>query len=149
MADFDWGNLLYIGIMIAFAILGSKKKRKPATTRVPYQSSPEPEVESSPGFFEQVFGDDFRSQFSGENKSVTKPVFEHIYNEKSNNDFVDKSSPEPDVKENETIYKAVQDRQLDNNVPQYPETFELYDNLNDFSFRKAIIYSEILSRKEY
>ena len=55
MADFDFGNLFYIAIMIAFAIFGAKKKKK--TQRRAYSPADESQIETKPGFFEKIIND--------------------------------------------------------------------------------------------
>lgn len=150
MADFDFSTIIYIVVMILFAILGGRKRKKPQqspSVQKEYQAPPETDT----GF------DLFEKYFREDPFSVEKPV------EKSTDDFMEFEEPEhPEMEEAdfvETIRQDIGDplhSQHNKVMEEEHDKIEVIDldreidsPVSDFDIRKAVIYSEILKRKTF
>ena len=147
MADFDWGNLLYLAVIIALSILGGrkKKKRKP----IPYQPVTESQSDSDTGFFEKILGEDVKEFFPNIQNEAPKPVFEHIYDEPSPSPIVNDNVKEDFDRRRKIGDKSPRKPQIINEEAIHEDRSEIFDVLKDFDLRKAVIYSEILTPKKY
>ena len=151
MADFDFGNILYLIALILFAVLGSRKKKKPRTA--PSENFKEQE-NSETTFFEKILSGDISS---------TNPRFEY-----NNEDVVyeDGYSEENVADKNKEVYQTTKSNiqpqvnyQVENlvvrdDVTSETVTLTTHEKLNEllggpFDLEKAVIYSEILKRKHF
>lgn len=150
MADFDWGNLLYLLAIILFAVFGSRKKKKPATA--PYDT--EPAESREPGILERLFSEetyrpqpeyvqqetevDWRHQ-----ESYDAPFASNEYEEEAVAAKIEKYSYAKSTINNE-------EDKVDENPGKglLPESFpEIFGEA--FDLRRAVIYSEILNRRSF
>ncbi|MEA3444673.1 MAG: hypothetical protein U9R19_08100 [Bacteroidota bacterium] len=153
MADFDFGNLLYVLALILFAVFGSRKKKKPLQT-VPPDYTHEQEENNDPGFFEKILSDE---------KYFSQPE-EGVVQEESGYDQV--FQEENEIEKKEAIYKnpkfdikPQEYSQPDNQYKHFDYstdtiTLTTHEKLNEilggpFDLRRAVIYSEILNRKSF
>lgn len=151
MADFDWGNLIYLAVLILFAVFGGKRKRKRAPASIPDSTYSTGGNET--GLFERIFGEglspktetnSFSSPYEDpeEEESVEpEPKVEPAYKFKDYNAVLSTANDES------IIYSQTADNKEENLTTSFPSVQEI---LNEpFDLRRAVIYSEILKRKSF
>ena len=153
MADFDWGNLLYLLALVLFAVFGGRKKKKRSPVGVPNSENLERE-NSKPSILEEFLGKDFlgtekEEAFSDpyeplsvevpDHEPVPQPkeIFKPSYNAQQSNLFTDEGEPST---ENHSSAPP----------SSTPTIHPVIEALNEpFDIRRAVIYSEILNRKSF
>ncbi|MCF8373370.1 MAG: hypothetical protein K9H64_17255 [Bacteroidales bacterium] len=153
MADFDWGNLLYLLAIILFAVFGSRKKKKPANT--PYDT--EPERNKEPGILERLFSEEIyqpQPEFVQPESEVDWHQQERYTATFASNEFEEEEVAAKVEKYGyaESTISAINyeennvDERDNEEVPSknYPEIFG-----EAFDLRRAVVYSEILKRRSF
>jgi hypothetical protein len=150
MADFDWGNLLYLLAIVLFAIFGSRKKKKPASAS-PYEN--ENETQNEPGFFEQLFQEErikpepaYSPQEEENNwqrrNEYNTPFGQEDFDREEEDMVESKTQHTPEPKVEEEIFKE--------HLSKDTSPAILSQVLDEpFDLRRAVIYSTILERRPY
>ncbi len=153
MADFDWGNLLYLLALILFAVFGSRRKKKPVQTSTPdYEHVTE--EEANPGFFEKFVMDKYHDQKQPDYHSGRE--YEYV-----NSEIAEKEPDKSEVgyknpefmSQSQTVFK--QENQVKDDIISTEiitsSSYQKQDEIlgEPFDVKKAVIYSEILKRKHF
>jgi hypothetical protein len=129
--DGDWGNIVYLILMVLFVIAGALKKKKPVNNP---QANPDIQLEDEmPSSVENIFnsllgGNAFESQQEHPYQVIQEEIIE--------DKIVD--LPRKEIKIESVKYSSPTIMEVDD--------LDEADNL-EFDWKQAIIYKEILDRK--
>lgn len=138
--DDNWGNILYIIVMVLFVLVGALKKKKPPVAVSPpddgelAQSPTQPVDRSLESMLEVLLG-----------KEVAQPYYQPIEKRIEEEEYIIEDENVLDVKE--PVVLSSENRKN----TTFSDLKLLYDQNEDDSdeidWQKAIIYKEILDRK--
>ncbi len=146
MADFDFSTIIYLIIMVVFAILGGKRKKK---------RGPQPQGQGNSQNANPL--DLLSSLFDNQPKPAHEIQYENyddtsfveseteMHHETESRDFHKMNKKEKEI----DLGSAQEKKNPSVNLGQQIGAEESVINLEEFDVRKAVIYSEILNRKIY
>ena len=157
--DDIFDSLIYIIIaLVAFAISALSKKKKKQAQRPPSSYDNQVEDNNDRKTFipnlEQLIREQIGVQDENIFETEDEVIIDTIPKEESKSEVLDSVPPEmldnkedtPYSIEHEDTSKIFSDFELSNVTKEEQEDNTLFD---DFDLRKAIVYSEIINRKEY
>jgi hypothetical protein len=147
MADFDFSTIIYLVIMIVFAVLGGRRKKKPVATPSTDDSSGKQKSENPLDILGKFFNDQPQVVYETQNYDSDEEEF-------MESEFVEHHQEHSDVRTSKNIVEinklrsvkpSVYENIIQDEINSEPVVFDK----EDFDLKKAVIYSEIMNRKIY